>query len=181
MIAISSAIILFILPSKKNEEPLMKWKDAVSIPWGILLLFGGGLSIAKGFQATGLDNWIGEQLTFISFSSAFIVILLIVAGVNFLTELTSNMATTAMLLPVMIPLATLMGINPYLLLVGTTLAASCAFMLPVATPPNAVVFGSKLLNIADMVKAGILINLFSILLILLMVYFGMPFIWDLTI
>jgi sodium-dependent dicarboxylate transporter 2/3/5 len=91
------------------------------------------------------------------------------------------MATTAMLLPVMIPLATLMGINPYLLLVGTTLAASCAFMLPVATPPNAVVFGSKLLNIADMVKAGILINLFSILLILLMVYFGMPFIWDLTI
>jgi sodium-dependent dicarboxylate transporter 2/3/5 len=74
-----------------------------------------------------------------------------------------------------------MGINPYLLLVGTTLAASCAFMLPVATPPNAVVFGSKLLNIADMVKAGILINLFSILLILLMVYFGMPFIWDLTI
>ena len=91
------------------------------------------------------------------------------------------MATTAMLLPVMIPLATLMGINPYLLLVGTTLAASCAFMLPVATPPNAVVFGSKLLNIADMVKAGILINLFSILLILLMVYFGMPFIWELTI
>jgi sodium-dependent dicarboxylate transporter 2/3/5 len=91
------------------------------------------------------------------------------------------MATTAMLLPVMIPLATLMGINPFLLLVGTTLAASCAFMLPVATPPNAVVFGSKLLNIADMVKAGILINLFSILLIVLMVYFGMPFIWNLTI
>jgi sodium-dependent dicarboxylate transporter 2/3/5 len=181
MIAISSAIILFILPSKKNEGPLMKWKDAVSIPWGILLLFGGGLSIAKGFQATGLDNWIGEQLTFISFSSAFIVILLIVAGVNFLTELTSNMATTAMLLPVMIPLAIHIGINPFLLLVGTTLAASCAFMLPVATPPNAVVFGSKLLNIADMVKAGILINLFSILLIVLMVYFGMPFIWNLTI
>ena len=86
-----------------------------------------------------------------------------------------------MLLPVMIPLAALMDINPYLLLVGTTLAASCAFMLPVVTPPNAVVFGSKLLNIADMVKVGILINLFSILLILLMVYFGMPFIWNLTI
>jgi Di- and tricarboxylate transporters len=91
------------------------------------------------------------------------------------------MATTAMLLPVMIPLAALMDINPYLLLVGTTLAASCAFMLPVATPPNAVVFGSKLLNIADMVKVGILINLFSILLILSMVYFGMPYIWNITI
>jgi sodium-dependent dicarboxylate transporter 2/3/5 len=91
------------------------------------------------------------------------------------------MATTAMLLPVMVPLASLMGINPYLLLVGTTLAASCAFMLPVATPPNAVVFGSKLLNIADMVKAGIFINLFSIILILLMIYFGMPFIWKLAV
>lgn len=181
MIAISSAIILFILPSKTKKEPLMKWKDAVSIPWGILLLFGGGLSIAKGFQATGLDNWIGEQLTFISFSSTLIVILVIVAGVNFLTELTSNMATTAMLLPVMIPVSSLMGINPYLLLVGTTLAASCAFMLPVATPPNAVVFGSKLLNIADMVKAGILINLFSIILIIIMVYFGMPLLWELNI
>ena len=181
MIAISSAIILFLLPSKTKKEPLMKWKDAVSIPWGILLLFGGGLSIAKGFQATGLDNWIGEQLTFISFSSTLIVILVIVAGVNFLTELTSNMATTAMLLPVMVPVASLMGINPYLLLVGTTLAASCAFMLPVATPPNAVVFGSKLLNIADMVKAGILINLFSIILILIMVYFGMPLLWELNI
>ena len=181
MIAISSAIILFILPSKTKKEPLMKWKDAVSIPWGILLLFGGGLSIAKGFQATGLDNWIGEQLTFISFSSTLIVILVIVAGVNFLTELTSNMATTAMLLPVMVPVASLMGINPYLLLVGTTLAASCAFMLPVATPPNAVVFGSKLLNIADMVKAGILINLFSIILIIIMVYFGLPLLWELNI
>ena len=91
------------------------------------------------------------------------------------------MATTAMLLPVMVPVASLMGINPYLLLVGTTLAASCAFMLPVATPPNAVVFGSKLLNIADMVKAGILINLFSIILIIIMVYFGMPLLWELNI
>jgi len=161
-------------------ESVVKKGFPVPAPKITILPFSKCLT-AKGFQATGLDNWIGEQLTFISFSSAFIVILLIVAGVNFLTELTSNMATTAMLLPVMIPLATLMGINPYLLLVGTTLAASCAFMLPVATPPNAVVFGSKLLNIADMVKAGILINLFSILLILLMVYFGMPFIWDLTI
>lgn len=180
MIAITSAIILFIIPSKNKKEPLMKWQDAVTIPWGILLLFGGGLSIAKGFQATGLDNWIGAQLSFITFSSSLLVIFLIIAGVNFLTEMTSNMATTAMLLPIMIPIANIMEINPYLLLVGTTLAASCAFMLPVATPPNAVVFGSKLLKISDMVKTGILINIFSIIIILIMVYFGMPIIWNLS-
>ena len=179
MIAISSAIILFILPSKNKKEPIMKWKDALTIPWGILLLFGGGLSIAKGFQATGLDYWIGDQLSFLTFSSSLLVIFLIIAGVNFLTEMTSNMATTAMLLPVMIPIANIMQINPFLLLVGTTLAASCAFMLPVATPPNAVVFGSKLLKISDMVKAGILINIFSIIIILIMVYFGMPIFWNL--
>lgn len=180
MIAISSAIILFILPSKDKKEPILKWKDAVTIPWGILLLFGGGLSIAKGFQSTGLDTWIGEQLTFMKFTNSFIIILIVVAGVNFLTEMTSNMATTAMLLPVMIPLANLMQINPYLLLVGTTLAASCAFMLPVATPPNAVVFGSRLLKISDMVKTGIMINIFSIILILIMVYFGIPLIWGVS-
>ena len=180
MIAISSAIILFILPSKDKKEPILKWKDAVTIPWGILLLFGGGLSIAKGFQSTGLDTWIGEQLTFMTFTNSFIIILIVVAGVNFLTEMTSNMATTAMLLPVMIPIANLMQINPYLLLVGTTLAASCAFMLPVATPPNAVVFGSRLLKISDMVKTGIMINIFSIILILIMVYFGIPLIWGVS-
>jgi len=180
MIAISSAIILFILPSKDKKEPILKWKDAITIPWGILLLFGGGLSIAKGFQSTGLDIWIGEQLTFMTFTNSFVIILIVVAGVNFLTEMTSNMATTAMLLPVMIPIANLMQINPYLLLIGTTLAASCAFMLPVATPPNAVVFGSRLLKISDMVKTGIMINIFSIILILIMVYFGIPLMWGVS-
>lgn len=180
MIAIASALILFIIPSSKKNKPIMKWKDAVTIPWGILILFGGGLSIAKAFQKTGLDNWIGEQFEIISFSNSLIVLLIIIAAVNFLTEITSNMATTAMLLPVMIPVASLLNIHPYLLLVGTTLAASCAFMLPVATPPNAVVFGSKMLKISDMVKTGILINVFSIILILIMVYFGLPLIWDLS-
>jgi sodium-dependent dicarboxylate transporter 2/3/5 len=156
----------------------MKWKDAVTIPWGILILFGGGLSIAKAFQRTGLDKWIGTQLEIISFSNTIIVLIIIITIVNFLTEITSNMATTAMLLPVMIPLAELLNIHPFLLLVSTTLAASCAFMLPVATPPNAVVFGSKLLQISEMVKVGILVNLFSIILILLMVYYGLPYIWD---
>ena len=179
MIAITSAIVLFIIPSKNHNEPLLKWKEAVKIPWGILILFGGGLSIANGFQTTEMDVWIGNQLSSISITQAVVVVLMVITAVNFITEISSNMATTAMLLPVMIPLAHLVGIHPYLLLVGTTLAASCAFMLPVATPPNAVVFGSKLLSISDMVKTGILINIISIILILIMVYFGLPLLWSL--
>lgn len=179
MIAITSAIVLFIIPSKNHNEPLLKWKEAVKIPWGILILFGGGLSIANGFQTTEMDVWIGTQLSSISITQAVVVVLMVITAVNFITEISSNMATTAMLLPVMIPLAHLVGIHPYLLLVGTTLAASCAFMLPVATPPNAVVFGSKLLSISDMVKTGILINIISIILILIMVYFGLPLLWSL--
>ena len=179
MIAITSAIVLFIIPSKNHNEPLLKWKEAVKIPWGILILFGGGLSIANGFQTTEMDVWIGNQLSSISITQAVVVVLMVITAVNFITEISSNMATTAMLLPVMIPLAQLVGIHPYLLLVGTTLAASCAFMLPVATPPNAVVFGSKLLSISDMVKTGILINIISIILILIMVYFGLPLLWSL--
>ncbi len=179
MIAITSAIVLFIIPSKNHNKPLLKWKEAVKIPWGILILFGGGLSIANGFQTTEMDVWIGTQLSSISITQAVVVVLLVITAVNFITEISSNMATTAMLLPVMIPLAQLVDIHPYLLLVGTTLAASCAFMLPVATPPNAVVFGSKLLSISDMVKTGILINIISIILILIMVYFGLPLLWSL--
>ena len=179
MIAITSAIVLFIIPSKNHNEPLLQWKEAVKIPWGILILFGGGLSIANGFQITEMDVWIGTQLSSISITQAVVVVLMVITAVNFITEISSNMATTAMLLPVMIPLAQLVGIHPYLLLVGTTLAASCAFMLPVATPPNAVVFGSKLLSISDMVKTGILINIISIILILIMVYFGLPLLWSL--
>jgi len=177
MIALSSALVLFLIPSSNKSNPLMKWEDAVTIPWGILILFGGGLSIAKAFQETGLDNWIGSQLEIIPLSNTIIVLIIIIAAVNFLTEITSNMATTAMLLPIMLPLAELLNIHPFLLLVSTTLAASCAFMLPVSTPPNAVVFGSKLLKISDMVKAGLLINVFSIILILLATYFLLPVVW----
>lgn len=177
MIAIASAIFLFIIPSKNNRKPLLEWKEAVKIPWGILILFGGGLSIANGFQTSEMDIWIGHQLSSITITNAIIVLLLVIASVNFITEMSSNMATTAILLPIMIPLSELVRIHPFLLLAGTTLAASCAFMLPAATPPNAVVFGSKLLSISDMVKAGILINIFSILIILLVVYFLLPVFW----
>ena len=179
MIAITSAIFLFIIPSKSKRRPLLEWNEAAQIPWGILILFGGGLSIANGFQTTQIDHGLGINLAPLAITNAVVVLLLVIASVNFITEMSSNMATTAMLLPIMIPLSNIIDVHPYLLLTGTTLAAPCAFMLPVATPPNAVVFGSKLLTIRDMVKAGFLINVISILIILFVVYYGLPLFWNL--
>ena len=104
--------------------------------------------------------------------------MVVIAAVNFLTEITSNIATTAMLLPILAPTALILGVHPYILMVGATLAASCAFMLPVATPPNAVVFGSNYLKISDMVRVGVLMNIISIIIIFLMVYFVLPIVWN---
>lgn len=137
------------------------------------------MALATGFEVSGLAQWIGNQLTSLIGVSVFVLLLVLIASVNFLTEITSNMATTAMLLPVLVALAAVLNIHPYILLVSATLAASCAFMLPVATPPNAVVFGSGYLKIEDMVKKGIWMNVISIILVTLIVYFVLPLIWDL--
>lgn len=181
IIAISFAIVLFLLPSKKQGTKLMNWDDAVKIPWGIILLFGGGMALAKGFETTGLAKWIGEQMTTFAGVTTIILLLLLIAAVNFLTEITSNLATTAMLLPVLAPMAISIDIHPFILMVGAAVAASCAFMLPVATPPNAVVFGSGYLRIPDMVKKGFVMNLVSIILLTLFVYFILPLLWNITI
>ena len=180
MIALMSGISLFLLSTgkKNNDEKIMHWEDAVKLPWGILLLFGGGLAIAAGFQSSGLASWIAENLTQLSGFSLFIILLVVITAVNFLTEITSNLATTAMLLPILAPTALILGVHPYILMVGATLAASCAFMLPVATPPNAVVFGSNYLKISDMVRVGVLMNIISIIIIFLMVYFVLPIVWN---
>ena len=179
IIALISALILFIIPaSKEKNRKLINWKEAVRLPWEILLLFGGGLAIAQGFTTSGLSNWIGSQLTLFEGASIFILLLFLIAIVNFLTEITSNLATTAMILPVLAPLALIIEVNPLILMVGATVAASCAFMLPVATPPNAVVFGSNYLKISDMVRVGILMNIISIIIIFIMVYFFLPVLWN---
>lgn len=178
MIAMTAGIILFVLPGDKKGSRILHWNEAVKIPWGIILLFGGGMALAKAFGETGLAIWIGEQLTDLKNLPLFLLLLILIAAVNFLTEVTSNLATTAMLLPILAPMAIGLGIHPYLLLVAATLAASCAFMLPVATPPNAVVFGSGYLRIVDMTKAGIWMNLFSILLITLIIYYLLPLLWN---
>ena len=177
IIAIIAAVVLFILPDKSGDNKLLNWSDAVKLPWGILLLFGGGMALAKGFDSSGLAVWIGSQMNFFSDIPLIILLLVLIAMVNFLTEITSNLATTAMLLPVLVALANTIDINAYYLLVGATVAASCAFMLPVATPPNAVVFGSKILQIDDMIKKGFWMNLISIIILTVCVYWILPLIW----
>mgnify|MGYP000489137489 CR=1 FL=1 len=179
MIAIAGVVLLFVIPSSDPKTKLLDWKTAEKIPWGILLLFGGGLSLAEGFKVTGLAAWIGNQFVFLDFIAFGLFLLIIIAAVNFLTEITSNVATASMILPILSAVSFSMGVHPFGLMVGATLAASCAFMLPVATPPNAVVFGSGYLSIPDMFRAGLWMNILSILIITLFTYFVLPFIWGL--
>ena len=179
LIALIAGILLFVIPSSEEKGGVLEWDDAKKIPWGILLLFGGGLAIAQGFKDTGLAKWLAEQLTQLDFLPLLVMTLVLVAVINFLTEVNSNLATTAMILPVLAPLAAAMGVHPYIFMVSATLAASCAFMLPVATPPNAVVFGSGYINMSSMMRAGFGLNLISILLITFWVFYLLPYFWAL--
>ncbi len=167
-----------MLPSGDKSKRLINWKECKALPWDIILLFGGGLALAKGFSETGLAEWIALQLTTMQGLSIIVMILVLVASVNFLTEITSNLATTAMLLPVLAPMALAFDVHPFMIMVPVTISASCAFMLPVATPPNAVVFGSGHLHIPDMVRTGIWMNLISIILITAFTYLLLPVLWN---
>ena len=181
IIAIAFAILLFQIPSKDKKDKLINWSEAVKLPWGIIILFGGGMALAKGFDNSGVALWLGSQMTAFGGLSLILLILVLIASVNFLTEITSNLATTAMLLPVLAPMALTVDVHPLILMVAAAVAASCAFMLPVATPPNAVVFGSGYLRIPDMVSKGIVMNIISIIILTLFVYFVLPELWDLTV
>jgi len=176
IIAMIFAVVLFIIPSK-NGGHLLDWNTAVKLPWGILLLFGGGLAIAAGFTSSGLSEWIGTQLTALQGVNLIVVILIVAALVIFLTEITSNTATASMMFPIMASLALALDIHPYAVMVAAAVAASCAFMLPVATPPNAVVFGSGYLRIPDMAKAGVILNIIGVFLVTLAIYFLLPMFW----
>jgi solute carrier family 13 (sodium-dependent dicarboxylate transporter), member 2/3/5 len=179
IIALIGVLLLFVIPSSKPSQALLDWKTAEKIPWGILILFGGGLALAEGFKVTGLAAWIGGQFVFLDFMAFGLFLLIIVTAVNFLTEITSNVATASMLLPILAAISASMGVHPFGLMFGATMAASCAFMLPVATPPNAVVFGSGYLEIKDMIRAGFWLNIFSILVITLITRYLLPIIWGL--
>ena len=165
-IAIVGALSLFVLPlSWKQGQFVLRWDDLKELPWGVLILFGGGLSLAAAVSSSGLSGWLGEQLQTLGSWPLPLLTLAIVGVVIALTELSSNMATTAILLPVIAALAVAAGYHPMLLAAPATVAASCAFMLPVATPPNAIVFGSGRISIAEMSKAGLWLNLAALVII----------------
>lgn len=181
-IAIIAAVILFLLPSKKAENGrLLEWGDAKEVPWGILLLFGGGLAIAKGFSDSGLAQWIGERLSALQNVPLIVIVFAVCALVLALTEITSNTATATMMFPIMASLALALNVHPFALMVAAGVSAASAFMLPVATPPNAVVFGTGLVRITEMVKAGFWINIFCIISFTLLIYFYLPLVWGIDI
>ncbi|MCW8917034.1 MAG: DASS family sodium-coupled anion symporter [Magnetovibrio sp.] len=174
-IAVSAGLILFAIPvSLKDREFLLNWDWAKRLPWGVLILFGGGLSLASQVASSGLASWIGEAMTVFSGLHLLLTIVLVTAVIVFLTEMTSNTATTATFLPVIAALATAMGAEPMILLVPAAMGASMAFMMPVATPPNAIVFGGGQLTIPDMARAGFLVNLAAIAVITVLVWFLAP-------
>ena len=162
-IAIAGAALLFILPSGDREDRLLlRWTYAERLPWGVLLLFGGGLSLAGAVNRTGLAAWLGSALQAVGTLPLPVIVIIAAAMIIFLTELTSNTATTATFLPVVGAIAIESGFDPITVTVPVTFAASCAFMLPVATPPNAIVFGSGMLTIPKMARAGFLLNLVGV-------------------
>ncbi|MEJ2554254.1 MAG: DASS family sodium-coupled anion symporter [Gammaproteobacteria bacterium] len=169
-VAITGALLLFLIPADwRKGEFLLDWHTAVRIPWDIIILFGGGFALAGGFGASGLTGWVGSQLSFLHGAGVVIMTLCVVLLVTFLTEVTSNTATASLMLPIMGGFALATDIPPLTLMTGAALAASFAFMLPVATPPNAIVFGSRQVTIPQMVRAGWRMNLFGTLLITLFV------------
>jgi sodium-dependent dicarboxylate transporter 2/3/5 len=168
-IAMIAALVLFIVPAGGGKF-VMNWETARRLPWGILVLFGGGLSLAAAVTRHGVADFIGFQARALEGVPPVLVVVLVTAGVIFLTELTSNTATTATLLPLLASVAPALGIEPMLLLVPAVIAASCAFMMPVATPPNAIVFGSGHLTIPQMCRAGIVLNVIGVLLVTILAY-----------
>jgi sodium-dependent dicarboxylate transporter 2/3/5 len=178
-IAILGALLLFVIPvNLKKREFLLDWQTAVKIPWDIIVLFGGGFALAQGFSESGLTSWLAAQLAVLKGVNLALLIMAVVLLVIYLTELTSNTATASLILPVMGALAVAIGVHPFGLMVAAVVAASFAFMLPVATPPNAIVFSSRYVTMLQMFRAGALLNLIGVLLVSAFVYLLLPLIWD---
>ncbi len=175
-VGLLAVIVLFLLPAgvrdrQGRRERLLDWPTARDIPWGILILFGGGIAIAKAFEATGLARHIGGSLEVLTSLHPLLLIGIICFTVTFMTEVTSNTATTTLLMPILAASGLHAGVDPALLMVPAAISASAAFMLPVATPPNAIVFGgSELITIPRMVRAGVLLNLVGVVIVTLVCY-----------
>lgn len=166
-VAMVAALAAFLIPSGRNGQALMAWEDMSKLPWGVLILFGGGLALAAAVSGSGLALWLGQQLSPLGAVNLALLVIAATALVIFLTELTSNLATTATFLPVIAAIAVETGQDPLVFVIPVTLAASCAFMLPVATPPNAIVFSSGLVSIPEMARAGLLLNVIAVAILAL--------------
>jgi sodium-dependent dicarboxylate transporter 2/3/5 len=173
-VALAMAMLTFIIPAGRDasgrRQFLMNWETTQRLPWGILLLFGGGFAIAAGFQASGLSLWCGRAFAGLNISNPFVLTIGTCLMITFLTEITSNTATTQVMLPILARVSLAMGVNPLLMMLPATASASCAFMLPVATPPNAIVFGSGKVSMGQMVRTGIILNLIGVVLVTLVIY-----------
>lgn len=177
-IVMAAALLLFLLPSGSDKQhQLLTWENVQGLPWGVLILFGGGLSLAAAVSDSGLAQWLGSSLMPLGALGVIALVLAATGLVIFLTELTSNVATAATFLPVVAAVALEFGVSPLLLCIPITLAASCAFMLPVATPPNAIVFASGKLKIPDMVRAGAMLNLIGMVLLTLVAIWLAPLVF----
>jgi len=181
-VAIAMATLTFITPATTGQDGkirfLMDWTCAGKIPWGILLLFGGGFALADGFQKAGLTQWLGEQLQVFQTMPIPIIILMVSVLAVMATEFSSNTAVAITLLPIITALAVAVKINPLILMIPVTISCSTAFMLPVATPPNAIVFGSGYVRIKDMVMVGIGVNLLGVIVLMVLLYLLAPFVFQ---
>lgn len=177
IIVLTGIVPLFFIPARAKAGRIMDWETANKLPWGILLLFGGAFALALGFDQSGLGAWLAGRFAMFGNMPLWVILLALVAFTNFITEITQNIATCTLIMPVIVTLAPQIGVHPLGLMAGAAVAASCAFMLPFATAPNAIVFGSGHLRMTDMVRAGFALNLISIGLISALVYWFLPVAW----
>lgn len=178
IIALIGAFLLFITPTEQKGKTILNWDDMAQLPWGILLLFGGGLSLASGMEKAGVLNNIGNWATQLNLGNGILMMLLLTSIALFLTEVMSNVALATVFIPIVCIIAESMSKNVLYFSIPITIAASCAFMLPMSTPPNAIVFSSGHIRIADMAKTGLILNLISIILITIIAYFILPLIFN---
>ncbi len=181
IVAICGALLLFVVPAGKDgpRQALLDWPSASRIPWGVLFFFGGGLALARGFETSGLAGWLGAQMRGLNEWPPLPIALAVFTVVSFISEIASNIATASMMMPVLAVLAQAIGIDPFGLLLGAAVAASFGFALPVATAPNTIVFSSGYLNIRDMARAGLWLDLIAVLALLAFAYFALPLVWGL--
>jgi sodium-dependent dicarboxylate transporter 2/3/5 len=179
-VAILAAVLMFVVPATKGQGALLNWSATRDVPWGVLILFGGGLTLSAQFTATGLSVWIGESVSGLAGFPPILILIVTALVIILLTELTSNTATAAAFFPIMGSIAVGLNIDPLLMTIVVTFAVSCAFMLPVATPSNAVAFATGDLPIRHMIRAGIWMNVIGLLLIIIALYTIVPLVFDVS-